>query len=249
MAFDVDGKVALITGGSNGIGEGVARHLAGRGAHVVIADIDVARGQAVAQDLGGRFIRTDVTDPAASTAAVALAVEEFGGLDIAHLNAGVTSWCGMGDDFDPEAYRRSMAINLDGVVYGIAAARSALAARGGGTIVATASMAGLVATPFDPIYAANKHAVVGLARSLGQVYEPDGIRIHALCPSFAYTNSSRGRSRHFSTWDSRSSMSPTSCWLSSAFSTPSQRASAGTSSPGATSEPFQFRRAPGPRLD
>ena len=182
MAFDIDGKVALITGGSNGIGEGVARHLAGRGAHVVIADIDVARGQAVAEDLGGRFIRTDVTDPAASAAAVALAVESFGGLHIAHINAGVTSWCGMGDDFDPEAYRRSMAINLDGVVYGIAAARPAIIASGGGTIVATASMAGLVATPFDPIYAANKHAVVGLARSLGQVYEPEGIRIHALVP-------------------------------------------------------------------
>ena len=249
MAFDVDGKVALITGGSNGIGEGVARHLAGRGAHVVIADIDVARGQAVAEDLGGRFIRTDVTDPAASTAAVALAVEEFGGLDIAHLNAGVTSWCGMGDDFDPEAYRRSMAINLDGVVYGIAAARAALATGGGGTIVATASMAGLVATPFDPIYAANKHAVVGLARSLGQVYEPEGIRIHALCPSFAYTNIIKGSEQTlldmgFPIIDVADVVlafqrildaeSTGQCWYVVA---------------GRESEPFQFRRAPGPRLD
>ena len=124
--------------------------------------------------------------------AVAAAVEAFGGLHIAHLNAGVTSWCGMGDDFDPEAYRRSMSINLDGVVYGIAAARPAIKASGGGTIVATASMAGLVATPFDPIYAANKHAVVGLARSLGPVYEPEGIRIDSLCPSFAYTNIIKG---------------------------------------------------------
>ena len=172
MASDLDGKVALITGGSNGIGEGVARHLAGRGVHVVLADIDVARGKALADELDGRFVQTDVADPAASTAAVATAVDVFGGLHIAHLNAGVTSWCGMGDDFDPEAYRRSMAINLDGVVYGIAAARPAIKASGGGTIVATASMAGLVATLFDPIYAANKHAVVGLARSLGQVYEP-----------------------------------------------------------------------------
>ena len=98
----------------------------------------------------------------------------------------------MGDDFDPEAYRRSMSINLDGVVYGIAAARPAIKASGGGTIVATASMAGLVPAPFDPIYAANKHAVVGLARSLGQVYEPDGIAVHALCPSFAYTNIIKG---------------------------------------------------------
>src|SRR6202161_1309443 len=188
MALDIDGKVALITGGSNGIGEGVARHLAGRGARVVIADIDVARGKAVADEIDGRFIQTDVTDPAASTAAVALAVEAFGGLHIAHLNAGTTSWCGMGDDSGPEAYRRAMAVTLAGVAYGSAAARPAIMASGGGTIVATASMAGLVAVPFDPIYAANKHAVVGLVRSLGQSDERDGIRIPALCPSFAYTN-------------------------------------------------------------
>ena len=249
MAFDVDGKVALITGGSNGIGEGVARHLAGARARVVVADIDVARGKSVADELGGRFIQTDVTDAAASSAAVALAVEAFGGLHIAHLNAGVTSWCGMGDDFDPEAYRRSMAINLDGVVYGIAAARPAIKASGGGTIVATASMAGLVATPFDPIYAANKHAVVGLARSLGQVYEPDGIRIHALCPSFAYTNIIKGSEQTLldmgfpiiEVADVVAAFqrildadSTGQCWYVVA---------------GRDSEPFQFRRAPGPRLD
>ena len=249
MALDVDGKVALITGGSNGIGEGVARHLAGRGARVVIADIDVARGKAVADEIDGRFIRTDVTDPAASTAAVALAVEAFGGLHIAHLNAGVTSWCGMGDDFDPEAYRRSMAINLDGVVYGIAAARRAIITSGGGTIVATASMAGLVVAPFDPIYAANKHAVVGLVRSLGQSYEADGIRIHALCPSFAYTNIIKGSEQTlldmgFPIIDVADVVaafqrildaeSTGQCWYVVA---------------GRESEPFQFRRAPGPRLD
>jgi NAD(P)-dependent dehydrogenase (short-subunit alcohol dehydrogenase family) len=249
MAADVQGKIALITGGSNGIGEGVARHLAGRGAHVVIADIDVARGKALADELDGRFVQTDVADPAASTAAVATAVDAYGGLHIAHLNAGVTSWCGMGDDFDPEAYRRSMAINLDGVVYGIAAARPAIKASGGGTIVATASMAGLVATPFDPIYAANKHAVVGLARSLGQVYEPDGIRVHALCPSFAYTNIIKGSEQTlldmgFPIIDVSAvvtafqrildSESTGQCWYVVA---------------GRESEPFQFRRAPGPRLD
>ena len=92
------------------------------------------RGKAVADEIGGRFVLTDVADPAASTAAVAFAVEAFGGLHFAHLNAGVTSWCSMGDDFDPEAYRRSMSINLDGVVYGIAATRHAIKASGGGTM-------------------------------------------------------------------------------------------------------------------
>ncbi len=249
MALEVDGKVALVTGGSNGIGEGVARHLAGRGARVVLADVDVARGRALANELGGRFVRTDVTDPDASSAAVSAAVEAFGALHLAHLNAGVSSWCGMGDDFDAEAYRRSMAVNLDGVVYGMAAARPAIKASGGGTIVATASMAGLVPAPFDPIYAANKHAVVGLVRSVGPVYEADGIAVHALCPSFAQTNIIKGseqslRDMGFPILEvdrvvdafARILASDTSgeCWYVVA---------------GRDSEPFRFRRAPGPRLD
>jgi NAD(P)-dependent dehydrogenase (short-subunit alcohol dehydrogenase family) len=246
--MDVKDKVALITGGSNGIGEGVARHLAAHGAHVVLADIDDARGKAVAEELDGLFVHTDVADPAASTAAVAAAVESFGGLHVAHLNAGVTSWCGMGQDFDAEAYRRSMSINLDGVVYGIAAARPAIKASGGGTIVATASMAGLVAAPFDPIYAANKHAVVGLMRSLGESYAADGIRVHALCPSFAHTNIIKGSEQTlldmgFPIIDVADVVtafqhildaeSTGECWFVVA---------------GRESEPFQFRRAPGPRL-
>jgi NAD(P)-dependent dehydrogenase (short-subunit alcohol dehydrogenase family) len=247
--MDLNDKVALITGGSNGIGEGVARHLANRGVRVVLADIDDARGKVVAEELEGLFIRTDVADPAASTAAVAAAVETFGGLHLAHLNAGVTSWCGMGEDFDPEAYRRSMSINLDGVAYGIAAARPAIKASGGGIIVATSSMAGLVAAPFDPIYAANKHAVVGLVRSLGESYAGDGIRVHALCPSFAHTNIIKGSEQTlvdmgFPIIDVADvveafqrildSDSTGGCWFVVA---------------GRESEPFQFRRAPGPRLD
>jgi NAD(P)-dependent dehydrogenase (short-subunit alcohol dehydrogenase family) len=247
--MDVDGKVALITGGSNGIGEGVARWLAGRGAHVVLADIDDARGREVAAELDGRYIHTDVTDPAANAAAVAYAVGEFGGLYVAHLNAGVTSWCSMGDDFDPEAYRRSMGINLDGVVYGVAAARPAIMASGGGTIVLTASMAGIVATPFDPIYCANKHAVVGLARSLGLVYATDGIRVHALCPSFAHTNIIKGSEQSlldmgFPILDVADVVAAFERILDSDSTGEAWYVVAGRES-----EPFQFRRAPGPRLD
>ena len=242
------GKVALITGASNGIGEGVARHLAGQGARVVVADIDDSRGAQVARELDGRFVHADVSLPADSTEAVAVAVAEFGGLHLAHLNAGVSSWCSMGDDFDPEAYRRAMRINLDGVVYGIAAARPAIIASGGGSIVATASMAGLVPAPFDPVYAANKHAVVGLVRSLGDPFAAEGIRINALCPSFAHTAIIKGSEQVLADMgfpilevsdvvaafqrllDSESSGE---CWYVIA---------------GRESERFRFRHAPGPRL-
>jgi NAD(P)-dependent dehydrogenase (short-subunit alcohol dehydrogenase family) len=247
--MDMDGKVALITGASNGLGEGIARHVAAQGAHVVIADIDDSRGSEVAAEIGGRFIHTDVSEPADSAAAVAFAVAEFGALHLAHLNAGVSSWCSMGDDFDPEAYRKAMRINLDGVVYGIAAARPAVVASGGGMIVATASMAGLVPAPFDPIYAANKHAVVGLVRSLGDSYAAEGVRVHALCPSFAQTNIIKGSEQTlldmgFPILDVSDvvaafqrildSETTGECWYVIA---------------GRESEPYRFRRAPGPRLD
>jgi len=184
---ELRGKVALITGGSNGIGAAVARRLAGHGAHVVIADVADDAGTQLAAELGGHFFHCDVRELAESEAAVAAAVEQFGGLDLAFLNAGVTTGCGVGDDFDLERYRRAMAVNLDGVVFGVHAALPALKARGGGTIVATASMAGLAPVALEPIYSANKHAVVGLARSLGELLAPDHIDVHALCPSFAHT--------------------------------------------------------------
>ncbi|GAB3662063.1 SDR family oxidoreductase [Actinocorallia lasiicapitis] len=184
----MQGKIALITGGANGIGAAVARRLTGRGARVVLADVDVARGEALAKELGAAFVPCDVREPSESVRAVAAATELYGGLDLAFLNAGVSTGCDLDTGFDVEKYRRAMAINLDGVVYGVQAALPALRARGGGDIIATASMAGLTATPFDPIYGANKAAVVGLVRALGPLHEPEGIRVNALCPSFAETD-------------------------------------------------------------
>ncbi|TDD96102.1 SDR family NAD(P)-dependent oxidoreductase [Actinomadura rubrisoli] len=186
-AFEGAGRVALITGGSHGIGAAVARRLAGEGARVVLADVDAEAGAALAAELGGAFVRCDVREPADSEAAVAAAVGRFGGLDVAFLNAGVAGGGGVGDDFDLDGYRRAMGVNLDGVFFGVHAALPALRARGGGDIVATASMAALTATPFDPVYGANKAAVVGLVRALGPAFAPEGIRVNALCPSFADT--------------------------------------------------------------
>ena len=181
----MQGRVALVTGGANGLGLAAAEALAGAGASVVIADLDRLAGESVAARLGGSFIATDVSDLQANLDAVAHAVDRFGGLDYAYLNAGVSTGCGVDEDFDLKLYRRAMGANLDGVVFGTHAVLPALRARGGGAIVATASLAGLTAVPFDAIYAANKHAVVGLARSLGPGLVADGIRFNAICPGFA----------------------------------------------------------------
>jgi NAD(P)-dependent dehydrogenase (short-subunit alcohol dehydrogenase family) len=179
------GKIALVTGAASGLGRATARALAAEGAVVVAADIDAPGARAVAEETGGHAVACDVSELEDNRAAVAFAVETCGGLDLVHLNAGVGSGCGVGDDFDLALYRRAMGANLDGVVFGLHVALPALRARGGGAIVATSSLAGLTGVPYDPLYSANKHAVVGLTRSLGPGLAEEGIRFNAVCPGFA----------------------------------------------------------------
>jgi NAD(P)-dependent dehydrogenase (short-subunit alcohol dehydrogenase family) len=178
-------KVALVTGAAGGLGRACARALADEGVVVVAADVDANGARAVAEEVGGHAVACDVSDLEANRAAVEFAVERCGGLDLVHLNAGVGSGCGVGDDFDLDRYRRAMGTNLDGIVFGIHAALPALRARGGGAIVATASLAGLTGVAYDPLYSANKHAVVGLVRSLGPPLAEEGIRVCAICPGYA----------------------------------------------------------------
>ena len=181
----LDGKVALVTGAAAGLGRATALALADEGATIVAADLDAAGAEAVAAATGGHACGCDVSDLDANLALVAFAVERCGALDLVHLNAGVATGCGVGDDFDLARYRRAMGANLDGVVFGVHAALPALGR--GGAIVATASLAGLTGVAYDPLYAANKHAVVGLVRSLAPGLADSGVRINAVCPGFAET--------------------------------------------------------------
>jgi NAD(P)-dependent dehydrogenase (short-subunit alcohol dehydrogenase family) len=243
------GDVALITGASHGIGEGVARRLADAGAKLLLSDIDDARGEALAAELGAVYVHGDTSSLEDNEALVAAALEHYGQLDLTFLNAGISSGCGVDGDFDLMKYRRAMGINLDGIFFGVHAALPALKANGGGQIIATASLAGLVAVPFDPIYAANKHAVVGLVRSLGVTLNPaDNVRANALCPSFAKTNIITEikpflEANQFPILE-----------VSDVVDTFMQIATDDTTGqcyyvvPGRDSEPFAFRNAPGPRL-
>jgi NAD(P)-dependent dehydrogenase (short-subunit alcohol dehydrogenase family) len=180
-------KVALVTGAASGFGAEVATQLVRRGDRVVLVDVDDAGGQALAHDLGQVYLHCDVTDYDEVLATTAAAEQVHGGIDQFFLNAGIATGCGIGPDFDPVRYRRAMGVNLDGVVFGVQAALPVLARRGGGSIVCTASMAGLTGAPFDPVYGANKHAVVGLVRSLGPTLAAQGVSINAFCPGFAET--------------------------------------------------------------
>lgn len=167
--------VVLVTGGASGIGAAVVRRFASAGARVVIADVNPA-GTAVAAELGGLFVPTDVALAEDNENAVAKAREAFGRLDIVHLNAGTGNG---GTEFDLDRYRRIMAVNVDGTMFGIRAA-----VRGGArAIVVTSSLAGISPATFDPVYAASKHAIIGLVRSLAI---PD-VTVNAVCPGFIDT--------------------------------------------------------------
>jgi NAD(P)-dependent dehydrogenase (short-subunit alcohol dehydrogenase family) len=182
-----EGRVALVTGGGSGIGAAVSRRLATEGARVVVADIVASAASSVAEEIGGRGVALDVGDADAWAGLVDGILATEGGLDLAHLNAGVTTGEGDITVLTEAQYRRVMGANLDGVVYGTRAAAGAMKASGGGAIVATASLAGIIAFAPDPIYTLTKHAVVGLVRSSAMALGSYGVTINCLCPAIVDT--------------------------------------------------------------
>ena len=181
------GRSCLVTGGASGIGAELVRQLAASEARVLVADVDSDAAAALADDTECEFLRVDVRDPEDAVRMVERAEELYGRLDAAFLNAGVVADFRAWDDFDVDAYRLISGVNIDGVVFGIRACLPALRRAGGGEIVVTASLAGLVPTPTTPIYSLTKHAVVGLVRSLGPPLRKEGITIAAVCPGFTRT--------------------------------------------------------------
>ncbi|CAN5510037.1 SDR family NAD(P)-dependent oxidoreductase [soil metagenome] len=184
---DLNGKVALVTGGASGIGRATVARLAEEGAQVVVADVDETLGAEVAEAAGGRFARADVSSPGDWDALVASVREHEGGLDLVHLNAGVATFESDIIAVTDEQYRRVLGVNVDGVVDGCRAVVPLLEERGGGAVVVTASIAGLAQFAADPVYTLTKHAVVGLVRALAPALEPRGISLNAICPGVVDT--------------------------------------------------------------
>lgn len=242
--------VALVTGGASGIGAAICRRLASGGTRVAVADLDDAGGAAVAEEVGGMFVHTDVTERADLEHAVSATEQRWGRLDVAALNAGVSSAARSSlEPFDEQWYRRIVGINLDGVVFGVAAALPALRRSGGGAIVATASLAGLVPMPADPFYTMTKTAVVGLVRALAEPLAAHRVRINALCPGFADTPLVAGARELFVRADFPllAADDVAAAFLTVAADTDSGRA--WFVQPGREPAPYRFHGVPGPVVD
>ncbi len=181
------GKVAVVTGGGSGIGRATAELLARAGVGVAVVDLDGDSADRVATDLGGLGLQADVGRSEEWPGIVDAVTEHFGGIDLAHLNAGVTTGEADITKITDAIYRRAVGVNVDGVFFGVRALVPALSSRGGGAMVATASLAGLIGFSPDPVYCLTKHAVVGLVRSLGPQLSEHGITFNAVCPSIVDT--------------------------------------------------------------
>jgi NAD(P)-dependent dehydrogenase (short-subunit alcohol dehydrogenase family) len=181
----VASAVALVTGGTGGFGRALAGLLRERDVTVVLADLDSGPARQTAADLGAHFAALDVTDRAANAAVVAQVEAEHGRLDAAFLNAGIAGQSR--DTLDVDEFLKVVDVDLFGVVYGTEAALPALRRAGGGTIVVTASLAGLSPMATDPGYSVAKGGAVAFVRSMAPRLATEGITISAICPGFADT--------------------------------------------------------------
>ena len=187
----LEGKVAVITGGASGIGEQGVRLFAGHGARVVIADIDSDNGTRLAEELGrsAAFVKTDVRDESQIKAALTCGVKTFGRLDYLWNNAGAATQSPPHIEKIPlEAYERIMNISLRGVFLGMKFAAPIMKEQGGGSIVNTASVAGIRAGFASHIYSAAKAAIIQLTRSVAMELGERGVRVNCICPSGVATS-------------------------------------------------------------
>jgi NAD(P)-dependent dehydrogenase (short-subunit alcohol dehydrogenase family) len=194
MPGRLEGKVAVVTGGASGIGEGTVRLFLDEGARVVISDLQADLGSALAAELGDRtrFIRTDVTVEADVAAAVDLAVSAFGRLDVMFNNAGIVGVIGPIATTDSAAWDRTMAVLVTGAMYGMKHAARVMIPQGSGSILTTSSIAGVMGGLGPHAYSAAKTAIVGLTKSVASELASDGIRVNAIAPGNIITPMTAG---------------------------------------------------------
>jgi NAD(P)-dependent dehydrogenase (short-subunit alcohol dehydrogenase family) len=186
----LDGKVAVITGGVSGIGEGTVRLFVEEGARVVVADVQDERGHNLIEDLGASsaaYVHADVGDEEQVKGAVGAAVERFGRLDCIFNNAGFAGVSGPIEETDMEGYDRTMGVLVKGVFLGMKYTAPLMKAQGSGSIINTASVVGLRTGMGPHVYSMAKAAVVHLTRSVAMELGEAGVRVNCICPGFIMT--------------------------------------------------------------
>jgi NAD(P)-dependent dehydrogenase (short-subunit alcohol dehydrogenase family) len=182
----LENKVAVVTGAASGIGKAAATLLASHGAKVVVVDVNADGAGEVAHAVGGRAVVGDVTRPE-HWSEVLDAARSLGGVHAAYFNAGVTTGEPDVTALSVDQYRRIMAVNIDGVVFGVQALLPDMVAGGGGAMVVTSSLAGIVAFAGDPMYTLTKSALIGLVRSIAPRLLESGVTVNAVCPGLVDT--------------------------------------------------------------
>jgi NAD(P)-dependent dehydrogenase (short-subunit alcohol dehydrogenase family) len=184
MSQRLEGRVAVVTGGGSGIGAASCRRLAAEGAAVVVADLDEAAGSAVAQEVSGLYVRTDVTDAADVEDLYSVAHERYGSVDVAFNNAGISPpEDGSILETGLEAWRRVQEVNLTSVYLCCKAVLPYMQRQGRGSIINTASFVAVMGAATSQIsYSASKGGVLAMSRELGVQFAREGIRVNALCP-------------------------------------------------------------------